>query len=67
MRDQSAIFDSAEEMLLFLSNREPVVTESREANTGGLLGMLDVLTGGTCDRQLSAYETMQEYVKSNTP
>ena len=66
MRDQSAIFDDAEEMLLFLSNREPVVTESREYGTGGLVGMLDCLSGGTCDRQLSAYKAMQNYV-SNQP
>lgn len=61
MRDQSAVFDDAEEMLLFLSNRQPVVTESREYDTGGLAGMLDVLCGDTCERHQSAYDAMKEY------
>ena len=62
MRDQSAVFDDGDDMLLFLSNREPVITESREFDTGGLIGMLDILCGDTCERQLSAYQAMQSYM-----
>ena len=62
MRDQSAIFDSDEEMGLFLSNKEPIITKSRTFDTGGLVGMIDILTGGTCERPKTAYAAFQEYM-----
>lgn len=63
----AAVFDDPDIMRRFLGEGEVVVTDSREAMTGGLAGGIDCLTGGTCARHGQALAAMTEWCKENLP
>lgn len=67
MERSAAVFDDPDIMRRFLGEGELVVSESREAMTGGLTGGLDVLTGGTCERHKAALAAMNAYLSERFP